>query len=183
MPLHKPCLILNQDATPLTVISWKRALCLEIIGKEIPGEGIRVLEYYSDDTVESAGGDEFLIPAVAITCRYVKRKRKIALKKRNLLIRDNRCCQYCGCEMHPKDATIDHVVPKSHFDRKSLAHTWENTVASCLPCNSKKGDKTPKQAGMKLKKEPKEPDPSSFYSGMTPWKTMPIEWEKYVQQR
>jgi len=181
MAKHEPCLILNQDYTPLVVISWKRALCLQIIGKEMPGEGVRVIEYYEDDIVESAGGDLFPVPAVAVANRYVKRRRKIALKKRNLLIRDNRSCQYCGEELAPKVATIDHVKPKSHFAKPKEAHTWENTVIACLRCNSRKDDRTLDQAGMKLLSIPHEPDPSKFYTGMSPWSTMPKEWRTYVR--
>ena len=49
---HKPCLVLNQDYSPLSVISWKRAICLDIIGKEIIGEGVRVIERYNDDFIK-----------------------------------------------------------------------------------------------------------------------------------
>lgn len=182
MAKHKPCLILNQDYTPLTVVDWRRALCLEIIGKEIPGEGIRVIEHYDldEDIVESAGGEFFAIPAVAVTSRYIKRKRKISLKKRNLFIRDNKQCQYCGSELHPKTATIDHIIPRSRFEKKVEAHTWENTVISCLRCNSRKDNRTPEQAGMKLLTQPKEPDIGAFYACMAPWSDIPKVWENYV---
>ena len=56
---HNPCLILNQDYTPLTIINWKRAICLEIIGNEIPGEGVVVLEHYKKDIVFSGGGKAY----------------------------------------------------------------------------------------------------------------------------
>jgi len=180
MSLHKPCLVLNTDYRPLHVMDWKRALCLDIIGKEIIGEGIRVIEYYEDDTVMSAGGEEFPIPAVAVAGRYVKRKRKIALKKRNLLIRDEKTCQYCGNEVSGKTSSIDHVRPKSHFQRPKEAHTWENTVIACIRCNSRKDNRTPAQARMPLLKIPHEPDTGRFYAGMSPWRVIPKEWEAYV---
>jgi|2_EtaG_2_1085320.scaffolds.fasta_scaffold00016_73 hypothetical protein len=178
---HQPCLILNQDYRPLLVVSWKRALCLDIIGKEMPGEGIRVISYYDDDYVISAGGDPFPLPAVAVSNRYVKRRRKIALKKRNLLIRDNRSCQYCGEGVQPGKSTIDHVVPKSHFDDPVEAHTWNNTVIACWRCNSSKGNRTPKQANMRLLAVPKEPESGSFYVGLSPWQSMPEEWKDFVK--
>lgn len=145
------------------------------------GEGVRVIEYYEDDLVESAGGDLYPVPAVAVANRYVKRRRKIALKKRNLLIRDNHTCQYCEKELAPKTATIDHVVPKAHFEYSKDAHTWDNTVIACLRCNSRKDDRTPEQAGMKLLTVPVEPDASKFYTGMSPWTSMPDEWRLYVR--
>lgn len=177
MAIHQPCLILNQDGLPLGRISWQRALCLQIIGKEIPGEGIRILKYYEDDIVMSAGGDFFPVPAVGITNRFIKRPRKINLKKRNLLVRDKRKCQYCGIIVTPKTATVDHVIPRSHFKVQSEAHTWENIVVACKPCNSKKGNRTPEQAGMKLLKQPKAPDPGMFFLHHP----IPEEWKLYVQ--
>ncbi len=179
---HSPCLVLNQDYTPLLVINWQRAICLQIIGKEVPGEGIRIEKYYDDEFITSAGGEKFEVAAVAVSGRYVKRRRKIALKKRNLLIRDERTCQYCGHEVNPKSSTIDHVKPRSHFSRPGLAHTWDNTVIACIRCNSSKDNRTPQQAHMKLLTVPKEPDYGSFYAGMSPWATRPPEWEEYLMR-
>ncbi len=181
MKKHNPCLILNQDYTPLTIINWKRAICLEIIGKEMPGEGISILEYYENDHVESAGGKVFLLPAVAIINRFIKRKRLIPLRRQNILIRDKYTCQYCGIKISQNSATIDHIKPKSHFKNKEEAHSWENLVAACNKCNSKKEDKTLSQANMKLLNNPKEPSPSQFYSEFVQF--MPREWELYVRNK
>jgi 5-methylcytosine-specific restriction endonuclease McrA len=71
--------------------------------------------------------------------------------RKNIILRDENICQYCGGDFHTDDLTMDHVVPKSQGGEKS----WENIVASCKPCNQKKGNRTPEQAGMKLLKEPK----------------------------
>jgi uncharacterized protein (TIGR02646 family) len=147
----------------------------------MPGEGIRVLEFYEDDIVESAGGEFFSVPAVAVTNRYIKRKRKIALKKRNLLVRDHKTCQYCGQIVKPQTATIDHIRPKSSFANPKAAHTWENIVIACFPCNSRKDNRTPEQADMKLLTTPVEPDHATFYAGMSPWRSMPEEWKTYVR--
>lgn len=181
MTKHKPCLVLNQDYTPLTVISWKRAICLEIIGKEMPGEGITILNHYKDDQVFSAGGQPFEVPAVAVTGRYIKRRRKVKLRKRNLFIRDQGMCQYCSSKLNLKVATIDHVKPKSHFKDSRKSHTWENTVIACSKCNSKKGNRTPEQAGMKLLGKPKEPDAGHFYGYFSTYSTIPEEWRIYVR--
>lgn len=161
---HNRCLILNMDYTALTTISWQRAMCLQIIGKEIPGEGIKVLEYYQDDYILSANGDAYPIPCVAITNRFVKIKQKsVGLNKTNLLIRDNYKCQYCGIELCKQSCTIDHIIPKSYFPSKKLANKWDNLVISCYKCNHKKGRKTPEQASMKLLKVPQEPSHSAIY--------------------
>ena len=177
---HKPCLILNQDYSPLSVIGWKRAICLEIIGKEIIGEGVRVIEWYADDAIKSSGGVWVKVPAVAVSNRFVKKKRKIRIKKKNLLIRDNHSCQYCGVSLDNRSATIDHIVPKSKFVSKKESHTWDNTVISCSRCNAKKRDRTPKEAGMKLLSVPKKPDLVYFFSKQLASRNIPEEWRLYV---
>jgi hypothetical protein len=71
--------------------------------------------------------------------------------ERRVLKRDNHVCQYEGC--HHKATTVDHVIPVC----QGGGSTWQNLVACCLPCNQKKGGRTPDQAGMKLKATPKGP--------------------------
>ena len=52
-----------------------------------------------------------------------------------------------------KELTIDHVFPKRHGGGMS----WENLVTCCRKCNTKKGDKTPEKAGMRLMRSPRRP--------------------------
>lgn len=173
MLYHKPALMLNSDYTPLRIVSWRRAICLSIIGKEIPGEGVRIIKYH-DDYVTSAGGDFFPIPCVIVSNRYIKPK-KPRLSKRNLLYRDDYECQYCGLELGTHNATVDHVVPRKLFKNKSHASSWENMVIACKPCNARKGGRTPEQANMQLNKKPKMVDHYTFW----PHKVLP-EWEEYL---
>ena len=69
--------------------------------------------------------------------------------KRGVLIRDEYTCGYCGKHAD----TIDHIIPRCQGGGSS----WENTVASCFGCNSEKGGRTPKQAGMVLLIRPVNP--------------------------
>ncbi|HBE66613.1 MAG TPA: HNH endonuclease, partial [Planctomycetaceae bacterium] len=62
--------------------------------------------------------------------------------------------QYCGATRPASQLSLDHVVPRSQGGKT----TWNNIVSSCLPCNSKKGGRTPSEARMKLLNEPKMPD-------------------------
>ena len=71
----------------------------------------------------------------------------------NVIWRDQNTCQYCSKEEESRVLTIDHVVPRS----KGGKNTWENLVTACKKCNQKKGNKTPKEANMKLLREPKRP--------------------------
>ena len=81
-------------------------------------------------------------------------RRHLAPKKKRILLRDNYKCQYCDTDLHKKkkNATIDHVIPKSH--RNYPGHNWTNVVACCSPCNNYKADRTPAEAKMKLLREP-----------------------------
>ena len=69
--------------------------------------------------------------------------------------RDNHTCQYFGSK---ESITIDHIIPKSRKGK----NTFENTVASCFSCNNKKGDRTPREAGMSLKTRPVQPTVMEF---------------------
>lgn len=77
----------------------------------------------------------------------------LPLNKKNLYMRDKGICAYCGEWITFSKATVDHIVPKSRGGK----HRWKNVVLSCMPCNTKKGDCTPEQAGLTLKYIPKIP--------------------------
>ena len=62
-------------------------------------------------------------------------------------------CQYCGEKFDTRDLNLDHVIPRQH----NGPTTWENIVCSCIPCNSRKSNKTPEQAGMNLIRQPRKP--------------------------
>ena len=66
--------------------------------------------------------------------------------KNRVLIRDRLRCRYCGQEVEPNAAHIDHVIPRS----KGGLNTYNNLVTSCQTCNLHKGPKTPEEAGMHL---------------------------------
>jgi 5-methylcytosine-specific restriction endonuclease McrA len=82
--------------------------------------------------------------------------KKIVLSRKNILRRDLYKCQYCNRSDIP--LTIDHVTPKS----KGGDDTWENLVAACIHCNNKKGDRTPEDAKMTLRKRPTKPSHITF---------------------
>lgn len=63
-------------------------------------------------------------------------------------------CQYCGGRPGSELLNLDHIVPTA---RGGLS-TWTNCVISCIPCNTKKGCRTPEEAGMKLRRTPFKPD-------------------------
>lgn len=110
---------------------------------------VDVLEYYDDILVHSAY-DQFLLPAVLRVRMFLGKKSgksRVAINRRNIFLRDNNQCQYCGSR---DQLTIDHVLPLS----KGGDWSWGNLVAACHACNSKKGARTLKQLGWSLRKQP-----------------------------
>jgi 5-methylcytosine-specific restriction endonuclease McrA len=95
-----------------------------------------------------------IVPRVIRLIKYDRMpKQTLKLTRRNVYIRDENTCQYCGKKLPTDKLNIDHVVPKSQGGK----NTWENLVCSCFNCNSKKAGKTPVQARMKLKKPALKP--------------------------
>lgn len=120
-------------------------------------ERAEILEYYADTI--STPNEEFLIPAVIRLVHYDKiPKAKVSYSKRALLDRDNFKCQYCDKALTVNNATIDHVLPRSHGGQT----TFENTVISCHYCNNKKGNKLLGQSSLELKRKPVRPNKLSF---------------------
>ncbi len=162
-------LVLNQTYEPINVCNARRAIRMMINGKA--------------DTVETNGllvrseAMEFHLPAVIRlrTYVYVPRRSRIPFSKKNVMRRDENTCQYCGVK--GGYLTVDHVVPRSRGGRS----TWENVVCSCRRCNAKKGDRTPEEAGLKLKAHPEKPRSFILHhlSHRFPASAQHV-WEKYL---
>lgn len=140
-------LLLNSGFEPVKVISWQRAISMFFLGK------VEVLEEYDHD-IRSVSL-VIKAPAVVRLLKFARiGRRSPPLCRANVLARDHFKCQYCSLELTAKEATLDHVVPRSQGGKTS----WENIVCCCPPCNRKKGGRTPKEARMKLNKKPIKPD-------------------------
>jgi len=146
-------ILLNSDFSFLNVISWKRAIRLMVKGK---AEVVKA----SEKTIKNAERTvEIVIPRVLRLMDLVKSvyKNRVPFSKRNVFVRDDFTCAYCGCK--DEKLTIDHVIPKSRGGGSS----FKNCVASCKPCNNKKNDRTPKEAGMALRIRPHTPTIMEFF--------------------
>jgi 5-methylcytosine-specific restriction endonuclease McrA len=115
------------------------------------------------------------IPEVIIATEYTGyRKRRTKLSRNGIYNRDKGTCQYCGTTQG--EMNLDHVVPRSTGGVSS----WTNLVLSCLPCNSKKGNLTPAEVGMKLLREPKEPHWSLISRKRNHGNNLPKSWETFL---
>lgn len=137
--------ILNLDYSVITISSWQKGMVLLLKGLVQP------IEFWPVPIL-SAGGEYYQVPKIVMVKKYVKRSKRFVPNKRNVFLRDNYTCQYCGCEK-PDFLTLDHVMPQSRGGR----NTWENLVCACRDCNFKKGNRTPEEAMMPLLKKPTEP--------------------------
>lgn len=144
-------LVLNQNYEPLNICNLRRALVLVIDGKA------EVLEEH-DFTVSSASRI-FPSPSVIRLINMIRRPRpRVKLTRREVFIRDNFTCQYCGRQAG--ELTIDHIVPRS----RGGPHTWDNLVSACKTCNHRKGGKSLGEARMQLRTPPLEPTPGVYYT-------------------
>lgn len=106
-----------------------------------------------DDWVRGASF-EIQVPRIIRLVRFERSQSNgLRLNRRNLLARDGHRCQYCGQALPIHQLSLDHVVPRS----RGGTTTWENVVASCLNCNTKKGGRTPQEARMNLMRQPTRP--------------------------
>ncbi len=116
----------------------------------------------------------FPLPSIVRMLYYVRRARKrVALTKKNVLLRDDYVCAYCT-KRAGHDMTVDHVVPRS----RGGASAWENLVACCSDCNARKGNRTPDEARMPLLRKAREPRYIPFV--VVRRNTAPDEWAKYL---
>lgn len=144
MSLNRLVLVLNASYEAIRICPARRALTLVHKGAAVVQEVSSYVIRTPQVTVP--------VPSVIRLVRYrkVPRQKRVASRK-NIFLRDGYTCQYCVKKLSPPELTIDHVVPKS----KGGGNEWENAVACCKPCNSKKGDRTPQEAGMALYKVPR----------------------------
>lgn len=164
-------LVLDTGYQPVARVPWMRAVTLLFRGK------VEVVEEYADWTVRSVTV-ELKVPAVVRFLRGVRgRKRALRFSRENVFARDGGRCQYCTRRVPRPEATFDHVLPRAQG-----GHTgWDNIVIACLPCNQRKGGRTPEQARMKLLTAPAKPHhlPEGVRFTYTPG--MPQAWRAWLR--
>ncbi|HEX6331086.1 MAG TPA: HNH endonuclease [Actinomycetota bacterium] len=136
-------LVLNASHQPLAVVTARRAVVLVLKDKA---------------EVLVADGQVFRSERVSMDAPSVLRLRRFVrvpyratapLTRRAVFARDNWSCQYCGAPAE----NLDHVIPKS----RGGTHTWDNVVAACRRCNSRKENRLIEDAGLRLARRPTAP--------------------------
>lgn len=167
-------LVLNAAYQPVARVSWQKAFTLVFTGRA------EVVETYADRVIRSAR-EIFPMPSIVRFVRMVTTyfRRGVRFNRRNVYLRDKGRCQYCGHRVPSNDFNFEHVVPKAQGGRT----TWENIVVACHPCNQRKGNRTPEQAGMRLLSKPRRPKslPGMGRAQLAWHAGMPSTWKDYLQ--
>ena len=167
MLLDRQVLVLNRLWQAINVCSVRRAFTLLCAGhaQVVDSDGTNFLTHdFASwrDFSETAPEDEMVhtisfkirIPRVIVLLLFDRMPRKeVKFTRHNIFERDKNTCQYCGKHFDKRDLNLDHVIPR---DKGGLT-TWENIVCSCIACNTRKGNRLPHQAGMKLIRKPERP--------------------------
>ena len=167
--LKRPVLVLNASYEPINICAVKRAVVLLFKGRAS-------LEAASSKLISSPSV-QVAVPTVIKVNYFIKIPFRIRpFSKRNLFMRDQYICQYCGLEYETNELTLDHVIPRS----KGGESSWENTVTCCKKCNEKKGDHLPGEVEMNLLKKPRAP----FFISSLRLAKIPSElkesWRRYL---
>ena len=182
-------LVLNSAWMPIDRISW-----MDAIGDLLTGRA-EVVEAYEDLTVCSGAGHASLphtfealrteragvwrVPSIIrFLSKAVFFRRHVKFNRHNVWLRDQARCQFCNARTKMDEFTYDHVVPLSRGGQTK----WENIVVSCMSCNHTKANRTPAEAGMKLRRAPFKPMhlPGQVSPALC-WKDgMPESWKSFL---
>jgi 5-methylcytosine-specific restriction endonuclease McrA len=145
--LEQSVVVFSQNYLPLCRVNIKRAIILLLTNRAEPLD----LTTESGWQVHSPSVALYVPRHIRLKITSIERMWKVPpVNRREVLRRDRHSCQYCGSTKH---LTLDHVIPRSRGGQ----HSWDNVVAACECCNSRKSDRTPHEAGMQLRNPPKAP--------------------------
>ncbi len=164
-------LILNASYEPVRIVNWQRAMVLWLAQKT------EILESYPIE-VHSVN-QTYDLPSVMRITRFVRFKRnslKVRFSRLHVFMRDDYHCQYCEEIFQAKELTLDHVIPVVRGGKT----TWSNIVTCCVDCNQQKGAKTLHEAGLVLKRYPKEPLPGFLPDLFYFRSDVPESWKNYL---
>lgn len=166
--LDSNVLVLNRNFQPIHITTARRAFTMLFQGEaRAVDEDFRLFDFESWSELsaamhESIGtlGRRIRVPRVILLSASERQPRMVVRFSRlNVYARDRNTCQYCGKVFDRRELNLDHVIPRSHGGGTH----WENVVCSCIPCNLRKGGRTPEQARMPLIKRPVKPAWSPFF--------------------
>lgn len=189
----KYTLVLNKHFYAIQICDWKKTLSLVYQGhaQAVDRDGIGYdfagwaeLSAKVDDPdvrVIHTPNLRLLVPEIIRLMTYDHLpKSEVKFTRRNVYEHYNFKCAYCGEKFKPTKLNMDHVIPKSRNGRT----TWKNMVPSCVPCNTRKGNRTPTEAKMPLLYKPSRPTWRSPQDDIVRTvEVCPISWQKFVDKK
>jgi len=188
--LERPALVLNKLWAPIRTAPVKEAIGLVAKGSarviEPDTYATHDLRSWNDvSRAQARAGDAvirsprlvLLPPEVILLTAYEGRgARSVVFSRKNLFKRDRYTCQYCGVQHGPGELTIDHVVARS----AGGTSTWENCVLACVECNKRKADRSPAQAGLRLRRAPRKPSWKALVQ--VPSRERRESWDRFLSR-
>ena len=166
--LGQRVLVLNRLWQAVNICSVRRALCLLFTGNAQVvyddeeggfhtfnfGEWADFSQTEPDDESIATVSFRMRIPRVILLLSYDRfPKQEVKFTRHNIFERDKNTCQYRDKAFDRRELNLDHVIPR----QRGGPTTWENIVCSCIACNTHKRNRTPKEAGMCLRRDPRKP--------------------------
>jgi len=169
--LDRPTLVLNRQWQPVHVTTVARSLILlwNDAARVVDPDLYRLYDWSDWAQRPPADGEPCIrsarlrlpVPEIIALAHFERLpSTAVTFSRRNVAKRDHYTCQYCGSQPGAESITIDHVLPRS----QGGASCWTNCVAACQRCNTRKGDRTPDQAGMRLRCRPVRPEWKPLYA-------------------
>lgn len=160
-------LVLNRNWQAINIITPAQAFCqmctdsataLDILGRDamvpVPWTDWLDLPIRDGDFKIHTARGGIRVPTVIVLARYAKvPMSRPKFSSRGIRERDKNRCQYTGKKLAPGEGNIDHVIPRSRGGETS----WTNCVLAAKSVNSRKGNRTPEEAGLKLLRPPQAP--------------------------
>ena len=188
--LDTPVLVLNRLWQAVNTCSARRAFTLlyqghaQVVAAE-PGQGFITHDFASWRDFSRSNPEENMAQTISMQIRVPRiivlllferlPKKEVKFTRHNVFERDKNTCQYCNRVKPREELNLDHVFPR---DRGGQT-TWENIVCSCIPCNTRKGNRLPHEAGMQLARKPKRPKWRPFVN--ISFSTQPHEsWKHFL---
>lgn len=183
-------LVLNRHFYAIQITDWKRAFSLLYSDQaRVVDDEYRLYDFatWQELSREMSShprgfvhtpGFRIAIPDVISLLAYDRLPpTQVKFTRRNIYEHYGNCCCYCGRPSSTENLNLDHIIPKSRGGRSD----WANVVTACFPCNSRKANRLPAEAGMTLLVKPSRPrwrGPASLF--LRPGVKWRASWQKFI---
>lgn len=187
-------LVLNKNFYAIQIINWQKAMSLlwqsqaDALDESLQAYDFNTWKELSQQMAAHPNGFvntvnfKIAIPEVIKLTKYDRLpKHEVKFTRKNIYQHYGFKCCYCGGKFKTENLNLDHVIPRS----KGGPTDWTNIVTACIPCNSKKGDKTPNEVGMKLLVQPNKPKWKGAKSLLCHGNVSPVRtmWQRLIDHK